>query len=86
MAKTAGEKGTACTSAVARVPFVLLHGFGQRGASWDDIAARLRAAGHAVYAPDLVRRGERGSQNGKKRQQGRTMAFQKVHKPELLSQ
>lgn len=59
-AKTAGEKGVVCAYAAVPAPFVLLHGFGQRGASWDDIAARLCAAGHAVYAPDLVRRGERG--------------------------
>ena len=62
-----------------------MHGIGrrqqeQRGQDAVSEDLGIRIAGHKV------RRGERGGQNGKKRQQGRTMAFQKVHKPELLSQ
>ena len=62
-----------------------MHGIGrrqqeQRGQDAVSEDLGIRIAGHEV------RCGERGGQNGKKRQQGRTMAFQKVHKPELLSQ
>lgn len=33
-------------------PVVLLHGFPQRGASWDKVAAHLYAAGLRTFAPD----------------------------------
>jgi pimeloyl-ACP methyl ester carboxylesterase len=39
--------------------FVLLHGAYQGGWIWRDIAARLRAKGHLVYAPTLDGCGER---------------------------
>ena len=37
---------------------VLLHGFTQTGAAWEPVAARLRAAGREVLAPDLRGHGE----------------------------
>lgn len=33
-------------------PVVLLHGFPQRGNAWDNVAARLHAAGLRTFAPD----------------------------------
>jgi pimeloyl-ACP methyl ester carboxylesterase len=39
--------------------FVLVHGSYQGGWIWKDVAARLRAAGHEVYAPSLDGCGER---------------------------
>ena len=33
--------------------FVLLHGFAQTPASWDEVVRRLQAAGHRTYVPDL---------------------------------
>jgi pimeloyl-ACP methyl ester carboxylesterase len=33
--------------------FLYLHGAGDHGASWELVAARIRAEGHAVVAPDL---------------------------------
>lgn len=36
---------------------VLVHGFTQTGASWEPIAARLRAAGHEVLTPDVAGHG-----------------------------
>ncbi|MDE8701850.1 alpha/beta fold hydrolase [Adlercreutzia equolifaciens] len=33
--------------------FVLLHGFAQTPASWDEVAAALQAAGHRTFVPDL---------------------------------
>lgn len=33
--------------------FVLLHGFAQTPASWDEVARRLQTAGHRTYVPDL---------------------------------
>ncbi|MDE8703658.1 hypothetical protein PZH32_11935, partial [Adlercreutzia equolifaciens] len=33
--------------------FVLLHGFAQTPASWDEVAAALQAAGHRTIVPDL---------------------------------
>lgn len=39
--------------------FVLLHGANQGGWIWRDVAARLRAKGHLVYAPTLDGCGER---------------------------
>lgn len=33
--------------------FILLHGFAQTPASWDEVAAALQAAGHRTFAPDL---------------------------------
>jgi pimeloyl-ACP methyl ester carboxylesterase len=39
--------------------FVLLHGAYQGGWIWRDVASRLRAAGHLVYAPSLDGCGER---------------------------
>jgi pimeloyl-ACP methyl ester carboxylesterase len=42
--------------------FVLLHGAYQGGWIWGPVAARLRAAGHRVYAPSLDGCGERRSQ------------------------
>lgn len=35
-------------------PIVLVHGNGMGGWSWRKVAERLRAAGHAVYAPSLT--------------------------------
>jgi pimeloyl-ACP methyl ester carboxylesterase len=43
-------------------PIVLVHGAYQGGWIWQAVAARLRAAGHAVYAPSLDGCGERRSQ------------------------
>lgn len=34
-------------------PFVLLHGFAQAPASWDEVAGALQAAGHRTFVPDL---------------------------------
>lgn len=34
-------------------PFVLLHGFAQTPASWDEVAGALQAAGHRTFVPDL---------------------------------
>src|SRR5215471_12266908 len=39
--------------------FVLIHGASQGGWIWQPSAARLRAAGHLVYAPSLDGCGER---------------------------
>lgn len=39
--------------------FVLVHGGGHGGWCWGPVATRLRAAGHAVYAPTLTGLGER---------------------------
>lgn len=39
-------------------PFVLLHGLGSNARMWDEIADRLEASGHPVYAPDLRGHGE----------------------------
>ena len=39
--------------------FVLIHGAYQGGWIWQPTAARLRAAGHVVYAPSLDGCGER---------------------------
>lgn len=36
--------------------FVLVHGSGQNAGCWSRVAARLRARGHAVAAPDLPKR------------------------------
>lgn len=44
----------AADSSDAPVPVILLHGFAQTGATWNEIVAGLRAKGHATYAPDLV--------------------------------
>ncbi len=40
------------TGPVDGTPVVLLHGFPQRGASWDKVAQRLHAQGFRTYAPD----------------------------------
>src|SRR4029453_8308815 len=40
-------------------PYVLIHGAYQGGWIWKPVATRLRAAGHAVYAPTLDGCGER---------------------------
>jgi len=42
--------------------YVLIHGSYQGGWIWKDVATRLRAAGHAVYAPTLDGCGERKDQ------------------------
>jgi pimeloyl-ACP methyl ester carboxylesterase len=42
--------------------YVLVHGSYQGGWIWKDVATRLRAAGHAVYAPTLDGCGERKNQ------------------------
>jgi pimeloyl-ACP methyl ester carboxylesterase len=42
--------------------YVLIHGSYQGGWIWKDVAGRLRAAGHAVYAPSLDGCGERKDQ------------------------
>lgn len=33
--------------------FILLHGFAQTPASWDEVASALQAAGHRTFVPDL---------------------------------
>ena len=33
--------------------FILLHGFAQTAASWDEVAEALQAAGHRTFVPDL---------------------------------
>ena len=38
----------------ARTPVVLLHGFAQSGAAWNEVAQKLQASGHVTYAPDLA--------------------------------
>jgi pimeloyl-ACP methyl ester carboxylesterase len=42
-----------------RTTYVLVHGGGHGGWCWQRVAARLRAAGHDVYAPTLTGLGER---------------------------
>ncbi len=42
--------------------FVLVHGSYQGGWIWRDVAARLRAKGHTVYAPTMIGCGERRHQ------------------------
>ena len=42
--------------------FVLIHGAYQGGWIWSPVAARLREAGHAVYAPSLDGCAERSAQ------------------------
>ena len=44
--------------------FVLVHGAGTGGWLWDDVAMRLRAAGHRVFAPSLRGVGERSADDG----------------------
>ena len=44
--------------------FVLVHGAGTGGWLWDDVANRLRAAGHRVLAPDLRGVGDRSAEGG----------------------
>ena len=39
--------------------FVLVHGGGHGGWCWKPVVERLRAGGHAVYAPTLTGLGER---------------------------
>ena len=39
--------------------YVLIHGSYQGGWMWRDVASRLRAAGHTVFAPTLDGCGER---------------------------
>jgi len=39
-------------------PFLLLHGLGSNARTWDEVAARLAAAGHPVYAVDMRGHGE----------------------------
>jgi pimeloyl-ACP methyl ester carboxylesterase len=39
-------------------PFVLVHGLASNARLWDEVAERLAAAGHAVYAVDLRGHGE----------------------------
>lgn len=36
-------------------PVILLHGFAQTPASWNEVARRLQAQGHRTYVPDLYR-------------------------------
>jgi pimeloyl-ACP methyl ester carboxylesterase len=43
----------------AGAPFVLVHGGGQGGWVWRDVAGALRAAGHEVHTPSLTGFGER---------------------------
>lgn len=38
--------------------FVLLHGFAQTPASWDEVVRQLQAAGHRTYVPDLYKRSD----------------------------
>ncbi|MBM4360379.1 MAG: alpha/beta hydrolase [Deltaproteobacteria bacterium] len=45
-------------AAPSGVTVLLLHGFLDRGLTWDDVAAPLARAGHAVVAPDLRGYGE----------------------------
>jgi pimeloyl-ACP methyl ester carboxylesterase len=42
-----------------RPPFVLVHGGGQGGWVWREVAAELRARGHEVFTPSLTGFGER---------------------------
>jgi pimeloyl-ACP methyl ester carboxylesterase len=44
--------------------FVLVHGAGTGGWLWDDVANRLRAAGHRVLAPGLRGVGEQSADDG----------------------
>jgi pimeloyl-ACP methyl ester carboxylesterase len=39
-------------------PFLLLHGLASNARFWEPVAARLAAAGHAAYAPDLRGHGQ----------------------------
>ena len=39
-------------------PFLLLHGLGSNARMWDEVADRLAAAGHPVYAVDMRGHGE----------------------------
>lgn len=39
-------------------PVILLHGFAQTPASWDEVARRLQAQGHRTYVLDLYKRVE----------------------------
>ncbi|HZN18290.1 MAG TPA: alpha/beta hydrolase [Micromonosporaceae bacterium] len=41
-----------------RPEFLLVHGLASNARLWDEVAARLAAAGHAVHAPDLRGHGE----------------------------
>lgn len=38
----------------AKTPVVLLHGFAQSGATWNEVAQKLQERGHVTYAPDLA--------------------------------
>lgn len=42
--------------------YVLVHGSWHCGAAWARVAARLQAAGHDVFTPDLAGHGERASE------------------------
>ena len=54
---------TRCDTSVVSV-FVLVHGAGTGGWLWDDLAMRLRAAGHGVLAPSLRGVGELSADDG----------------------
>ena len=54
---------TRCDTSVV-ADFVLVHGAGTGGWLWDDVAVRLRAAGHQVVAPSLRGVGELSADDG----------------------
>jgi pimeloyl-ACP methyl ester carboxylesterase len=56
---TAQEAAPAPPEPAAGATFVLVHGGWHGGWCWRDVAARLRAAGHHVWAPTLTGLGER---------------------------
>lgn len=59
LALPGGAAAQAVRSRRGRPPVVLVHGAWHGGWCWRDVAARLRAAGHAVFAPTLTGLGER---------------------------
>src|SRR5919106_2618885 len=52
-----GSNDFDCRSATHPVPVILVHGtFGDMTVSWNSVSPALKAAGHCVFALDLVRR------------------------------
>ncbi|WP_416241774.1 alpha/beta fold hydrolase, partial [Eggerthella sinensis] len=56
VARWGASAPAAASDAAPATPLILLHGFSQSAASWDDVAVRL-AATRPVYALDLVGHG-----------------------------
>jgi pimeloyl-ACP methyl ester carboxylesterase len=54
-----GRPATPRAAVPPRRPIVLVHGAWHGGWCWREVAAALRAAGHAVFAPTLTGMGER---------------------------